>query len=109
MNKGTNIGKYVYRTTACPSLINKCPNHNIVLNLINFDLNIFGPLPIIGAGFTPDIIIIIIIIIIISCCCCYYLCQHSKINYILMLYTYIQCMRRINSYGKHACVYTKLF
>ncbi len=40
----------------CSSLINKCPNHLYIVfkNSINFDLNIFGPLPVIGAGSTPE-------------------------------------------------------
>ncbi len=40
--------------TSCFSLINKCPNHlHTVLNFINFELNIFGPLPVISGGSAP--------------------------------------------------------
>ncbi len=52
---GFQYSKHLSRTTNfCSSLINTCPNHSrIVLNFINFDLNIFGPLPVIGAGSAP--------------------------------------------------------
>ncbi len=46
------------------SLINKCTNHlYTVLNFINFDLNIFGPLPVISGGSAPGPCICLLLIL----------------------------------------------
>ena len=41
----------------CSLFINKCPNYvHISLNFISFDLNIFGPFPVISAETVPAIV-----------------------------------------------------